>query len=309
MTRSAHVGIIIVTYNSAGYIGDCFDAAVRTGAEILVVDNASTDGTVDEVTGRGVRILTNGANRGFAGAVNQGIHNIGAEYLVILNPDAYVVGGLEALVAACDRPGAAGAGGQLLGSDGRPQIGFMVRRFPTVASLVLEVLVLNRVWPGNPVNRRFRCLDQDYSVGFEADQPAGAFLMIRRDVWRQLGGFDEKFYPLWFEDVDFCRRAVRAGYRLYYVPEAVAKHTGGHSIPKISVEMRRNYWYGNLLRYTAKHFRPMEARVVCVAVVAGSALRVIVESLLERSFAPVAVYSRVMGFAFRLLLHPSAEAQ
>jgi len=307
VTQSARIGIIIVTCNSAGYIGRCLDAAARTAAEILVVDNGSTDDTVNEIARRGVRILTNGTNRGFAAAVNQGIHNIGAEYLVILNPDAYIVGGLDALVEACDRPRAAGAGGQLLGPDGRPQIGFMVRRFPTVACLVLEALVLNRVWPGNPVNRRYRCLDLDYSVGFEADQPAGAFLMIRRDVWRQLGGFDEKFHPLWFEDVDFCLRAARAGYRLFYVPEAVAKHTGGHSIPKISVEMRRNYWYGNLLRYTVKHFRPLEARAVCVAVVAGSALRVIVESLLERSFTPVAVYSRVMGLALRLLVHPSAE--
>jgi N-acetylglucosaminyl-diphospho-decaprenol L-rhamnosyltransferase len=303
----ARVGIVIVTYNSAGYIGCCLDAAARTGAEIVVVDNASSDSTVSKVVSRGVRILTNSWNRGFAAGVNQGIANIGAEYLVILNPDAFIVTGLDAMVAACERPGAAGAGGKLLGPGGRPQVGFMVRRFPTVAALVLEALVLNRLWPNNPVNRRYRCLDLDYSLGFEVEQPAGAFLMIRRDVWRQLGGFDEKFYPLWFEDVDFCRRAARAGYRLYYVPEAVAKHTGGHSIPKISVEMRRNYWYGNLLRYTVKHFRPPQVRVVCVAVITGSALRVIIESLRDRSFAPVAAYGRVMLLAGRMLLNPAVE--
>ena len=96
--------------------------------------------------------------------------------------------------------------------------------------------------------------------------------MVRRAVWQELGGFDEGFFPLWFEDVDFCRRAVGRGYRLYYVPEAVAS-TGGHSISQLSVEKRRVYWYGSLLRYSAKHFRPVAFRVVCLAVVAGSLLR------------------------------------
>jgi N-acetylglucosaminyl-diphospho-decaprenol L-rhamnosyltransferase len=303
------VGIVIVTYNSGGYIGPCLDCAARTGAEILVVDNGSTDATVSEAAQRSVRILTNSSNRGFAAAVNQGITHTGAEYLVILNPDALIVAGLEAMMSACDLPRAAGAGGLLLGAGGRPQVGFMVRRFPTVSALILETLVLNRLWPSNPVNRRYRCLDLDYSVRFEAEQPAGAFLMIRRDVWRQLGGFDEKFYPLWFEDVDFCRRAVDAGYHLYYVPEAVAKHTGGHSIPKISVEMRRNYWYGSLLRYTVKHFRPHQTRMVCLAVMAGSAMRMIFESLRDRSFTPAAAYSRVIRLAGRFLLNPVLETK
>ena len=305
----ARVGIVIVTFNSASCIGGCLEAVSRIRADLLVVDNASSDATVREVTRCGVRILTNSQNRGFAAAVNQGIANVEGEYLLILNPDAFFIAGLDAMVAACELPGIAGAGGKLLGSDGEPQAGFMIRRFPTVASLVLEALVLNRVWPNNPVNRRYRCMDVDYSVRSIAEQPAGAFLMIRRDVWRQLGGFDEAFYPLWFEDVDFCKRVFDAGYRLYYVPEAVAKHTGGHSIPKISVEMRQKYWYGSLLRYTAKHFRPSQTRVVCLAVMAGSAMRMVIESLLDRSFSPVGAYSRVTRLACRFFLNPVAETK
>ena len=128
----------------------------------------------------------------------------------------------------------------------------MVRRFPTPAALILEALLLNRVWPNNPVNRRYRALDLKIDAPAPVEQPAGAFLMVRRAVWEELGGFDEGFYPLWFEDVDFCRRAANRGYLLYYVPAAVAKHTGAHSIPQLTVEMRRFYWYGSLLRFTCQ---------------------------------------------------------
>ena len=107
-------------------------------------------------------------------------------------------------------------------------------RLPTPAALILEALLLNRFWPGNPVNRRYRCLDWDSSSRSVVEQPAGAFFMVRRAVWQELGGLDESFFPLWFEDVDFCRRIRDRGFSLYYVPEAVAKHTGGHSIPQLA---------------------------------------------------------------------------
>ena len=182
----------------------------------------------------------------------------------------------------------------------------MVRQLPTPAALILEALLLNRIWPDNPVNRRYRGLALDYSTRMAVEQPAGAFLMVRRAVWRELGGFDEGFFPLWFEDVDFCRRVADRGYHLYYVPEAVAKHTGAHSIRQLTVEMRRVYWYCSLLRYSAKHFRPGAFRVVCLAVVTGSLLRSIAESVLDRSLKPLAAYGKVVRLASRCLLFGSA---
>src|SRR5262249_14875254 len=175
------IGIVIVTYNSAEHIGSCLDAALATSAEVVVVDNASSDATVEEAQKCGVRVIANPENRGFAAAVNQGIAQLNVKFVLLLNPDASIVGGLDALRAACELPDVAGAGGLLLDQTGRPQVGFMVRRFPTVAALALEALLLNRVWPNNPINRRYRCLDEDYSREFQVDQPAGAFLMIRRE--------------------------------------------------------------------------------------------------------------------------------
>ncbi len=300
-------GIVIVTYNSQSEIGRCLQAALDSGAQVVVVDNASADGTLAEIDrvsagGRGARIIANPQNRGFAAAVNQGFAALDTPYVLLLNPDAVLKTGLGALRDCCDLPGSAGACGCLVGLDGKAQVGFMVRELPTPGVLVLEALVLNRLFPGNRMNRRYRGLGLDYSKRLEVEQPAGAFLMVRRAIWVELGGFDERYYPLWFEDVDFCRRAKDRGYRLFFTPEAVALHTGGHSIPQIGLEMRAYYWYRSLLKYSASHFRPAAFRSVSLAVVAGSIIRGVAESALYRSLKPMAAYGSVVRLAGRCFI-------
>ena len=293
------LGIVIVTHNSQDHIGPCLDAAMPTGAKIVVVDNASHDGTIAEAARRGVQVIANSTNCGFAAAVNQGFVVLDCGYVLLLNPDSVMIKGLAALAEACESSRAAGAGGRLVDSRGVDQTGFMVRRLPRPVDLILEALLLNRVWPGNPVNRKYRSLDLKYGSRLEVEQPAGAFLMVRSAVWKELGGFDENFFPLWFEDVDFCRRAIDRGYRWFFVPDAVAKHTGAHSIVKLTLEMRQVYWYGSLLRYSAKHYHPVALRIVCLAVAAGSLLRMVGDVARERSLKPIGAYRRVLGLAAR----------
>lgn len=306
MTHRTDVGIIIVTHNSAVEIGACLDAAMGTGAEIVVIDNASEDQTGTEVGRRGVPLIANRSNLGFAAAVNQGVRFLAAPLLLLLNPDAIIQNSLEPLRQACLDPGTAAAGGLLVDDQGKPQAGFMVRRFPTAAALCFEALLINRVWPGNPINWQYRCMDLDNRAASEVDQPAGAFLMIRRDVWEKLGGFDEDFYPIWFEEVDFLKRAKDEGYRVRFVPESVAKHTGGHSIQKILLEFRQFYWYRSLLRYSAKHFPPGAEKLVCLAVIFGSAMRTMLGIPHQRSLKPIAVYGRVVRLAGRQLFSGTA---
>ena len=295
----AGIGIVIVTHNSAAEIGASLQASLASGADVVVVDNASTDGTPEQVRRLGGRLIANSDNRGFAGAVNQGFIVLNCPYIVLLNPDAVLLSDLNPLREACDLPRVAGAGGLLLGPEGRPQVGFMARQLPTAFALGLEALLLNRICPRNPVNRRYRGLDRDYGSRMEVEQPAGAFLMIRREVWKELGGFDERFHPLWFEDVDFCRRARDRGYRFYFEPLAVAKHTGAHSIRSLTLEMRQFYWYRSLLKYSAKHFRPFAFRCVCLAVAAGSVLRWVARAVRDRRFNQTAGYGKVVRLAGR----------
>lgn len=306
MIQTPDVGIVIVTHNSSAEIGPCLDAAVGTGAEIVVIDNASEDQTASEVTRRGVQLIANSRNLGFAAAVNQGVRSLGTPLLLLLNPDAIIQSSLEPLRRACLESQTAAAGGLLTDEQGEPQIGFMVRRFPTPSALCCEALLINRVWPRNPVNWQYRCLDLDYRAASDVEQPAGAFLMIRRDAWAKLRGFDEDFYPLWFEDVDFLKRAKDNGYRIRFVPESVAKHTGGHSIRKISLEFRQIYWYRNLLRYAAKHFSPGAEKSVCLAVILGSVVRSVLGIPHQRSLKSIAVYGKVVRLASRQLFAGAA---
>ena len=189
----------------------------------------------------------------------------------------------------------------MTGPDGLPQTGFMARRLPSPAALCFENLGINRVWPRNPVNWRFRCFDLDPAEtrAVEVEQPAGAFLMVRRAAWEQLGGFDEGFYPLWFEDVDFCFRLRAAGWKVFHVPEAAAKHEGAHSIRSIRLENRQFYWYGSLLRYAAKHYPPLMRRLVCCSVVVGSAFRLSAGAFRRQGWRQLKAGCRVIRLAGR----------
>jgi len=294
----SRTGIVVVTYNSGDVIGACLDSC--KGLPVVVVDNASSDSTCQEVRRRaGVTLIANAANGGFAAAVNQGVARIDTDLILLLNPDTRLESAIDALESACLENGAGVAAGLLRDSDGCAQAGFALRRYPTAATLALEVLGLNRVAPWNPWNRRYRCLDVDLSEPGVCEQPAGAFLMFRRDVWQRLGGFDTQFDPVWFEDVDFCKRAHDLGVKIQYVPEVTARHQGGHSIAKMDWGSRELCWYVSLLKYAYKHFRPYSCRGVSAAVVVGSLFRATIGLIRLRSVRPIKVYARVAGIAMR----------
>lgn len=301
-----NLAALVVSFNSADELQACLDAlsafAGELEAGVLVVDNASTDESVALVRRRsGVRLIANADNLGFAGAVNQGFHALPhADAVLLLNPDAHIASPPSMLAAELAHPQVGAASGRLV-SQGSAQVGFQVRRFPTPAALAFEVLGVNRLWPANPVNRRWRALDLDPGQPADVEQPAGACLLIRRKAWEQLGGFDQGFHPLWFEDVDFLRRASIAGWRVRYNPYFLALHHGGRSVAKVSWPRRQLYWYGSLLRYAARHFSPWGRRWVCCAVIFGLVPRLVMGIISGRSSQAVGVCGRLMRLAFSYL--------
>jgi N-acetylglucosaminyl-diphospho-decaprenol L-rhamnosyltransferase len=298
------VAIVIITYNSASEIGACLDALQGLpDVEIIVVDNASADDTRALIEYRGVRFIANSTNAGFAAGVNQGVRATTAPLVLLLNPDARLVGGLDAMAARILNSAAGAVGGMLTGEDGQPQAGFMARNLPTPATLIFEVLGINHLWPDNPLNWHYRCKALDPMTAALVDQPAGAFLMLSRAVWERLGGFDERFWPVWFEDVDFCARIKAAGLRIWYEPAGVAKHSGGHSIRALSLENRQRYWYGSLLEYAAKHYRATAFRTTCVGVVVGAFVRAAI-SLPREGFTVIGIYCGVVGLALNRFFRP-----
>jgi N-acetylglucosaminyl-diphospho-decaprenol L-rhamnosyltransferase len=294
------IGAVIVTWNSGATIDRCLDSCA--GLAITVVDNASTDDTVDRVRHRtDVYLIANAENRGFAAAANQGIARTPEDLVLLLNPDVELLDSVEPLAEACTKPGVAIAVGRLIGSNSETQKGFTVRRLPTALTLAFEVLGLNRLFPSNRVNRRYRCLDLDLDEEADVEQPAGAFLMFRRELWREIGGFDEQFFPVWFEDVDFSKRTLERG-RIRYLPSVAAKHQGAASIASLEWGSREVYWYVSLLRYASKHFTPSKFRGVCGAVVLGSAVRSLIGFFERRTLKVIAVYARTAGLSLRCMV-------
>ena len=271
---------IIVTYNSAESIIQCLGALAGEDCEIVVVDNASQDETLTRVEAfqahHPVELLRISRNLGFAAGVNHGVRAATGDILLVLNPDAIAEPSAVSAMIECMTPqSAAAAGGALLEASGELQRGFAFRRLPTLGSLLCEALLVNQLWPSNPVNRRYRCLDADYSTVQQVEQPAGACLAITREAWQAIGGMDTQFTPVWFEDVDFCKRLLDSGRKIIYCPAAKFRHSGAHSVGKLSFADKQLFWYTNMLRYARKHFSPAKVLILRLGVIKGMVLRML----------------------------------
>jgi N-acetylglucosaminyl-diphospho-decaprenol L-rhamnosyltransferase len=273
-----HCSAIVVTYNSAEAIVPCLEALAREDCDIIVVDNASHDETLrrieEFVAWNPVRLIANEENRGFGAAVNQGTQEADGNVFLILNPDAVAEpGAVAALVRCLEATYASAVGGVLLEAHNQPARGFAFRRIPTLAPLLCEALLINQLWPGNPVNRRYRCLDAHYSQQQEVEQPAGASLAITREAWDSVAGFDEQFFPVWFEDVDLCKRLLDGGAKIFYCPAARFHHSGAHSVGQLTFRDKQVFWYTNMLRYARKHFSRAQVLVLRLGIIIGMLLR------------------------------------
>ncbi|MGH9786154.1 MAG: glycosyltransferase family 2 protein [Terriglobia bacterium] len=288
------ISVILVTYNSRGHIGRCLDSLreLEQGlrAEIVVVDNASSDGTADLVRQRypAVKLIASPTNLGFAAAANVGARHSTGDSLLFLNPDTVYMDSLRPLQEALESSDRfAAAAPRLVDRDGRTQVGFTVRRLPSATFLAFEVLLLNRLFPGNPVNRKYRCLDLDLERPSEVEQPAGACLMVRRTSFEACGGFDEAFFPLWFEDVDLCKRLRERGGAILFLPHVRVEHHGAHSLESVTFSEKQIYWYRNLLYYVRKHFPWTTGLALRGALVLGMGLRMAAELLGNRAHPSV----------------------
>lgn len=228
------LSVVVVTYRAADFVGACLHSvrADDIDIELVVVDNASPDDTVDVVrrSRPDARIIPMRSNLGFARAVNAGVAEASGRHVLLLNPDTVVpAGALATLTRAIDADGSIGVvAPRLLNSDGTDQ--GTARRFPTpAAALFGRRSPLTRLFPGNRWSSRFlvglqRGADR---APFDVDWVSGACLLSPTALFRQLGGMDEGFF-MHFEDTDWCQRVKQAGLRVVCVPEAeVVHHEGG----------------------------------------------------------------------------------
>jgi N-acetylglucosaminyl-diphospho-decaprenol L-rhamnosyltransferase len=271
------VSLLIVSWNAAEWLRRCLTSLRGLPHEVIVVDNGSTDGSPDLVAHQfpECHLIRETTNLGFAGGVNAAARRASGDFLLLLNSDVEATpGAVDRLAAFLDaHPDCAAVAGLLIDDAGRPQHGWNVRRLPTLLSLATNLLLVDRLWPMNPVRRRALALDIDTSAPLRVEQPAAACLMLRRSVFEQIGGMDEVFYPAWFEDVDLCRRLHEKSAQVWLVPAALFRHRGGVARERLGTRGFAAAWYRNLERYVRKHHGSGALAMIKALVVIGMILR------------------------------------
>ena len=226
----AEVTAVVVTHNAAPWIERSLGSLRGTGAEVIVVDNASNDGTPDLVREqfREARVIEQ-ENRGFGAGNNAGMRAASGRYYLLLNPDAWLTdGALDKLVAFADEhPEAAVVGPRLLNPDGSLQRS--VRGYPSPWRIATEYFFLRKLGPRTHALNAFFGEQFDHESTREAEYLFGACMLVRREAVDAVGGFDEDFF-LMSEEVDWCYRFREAGWKVLFYPGAEVFHVVGASL-------------------------------------------------------------------------------
>lgn len=223
--------------------------------QVIVVDNASTDDSVEMLHREfpQVMVLQSKERRGFSANHNRALERGTGRYLMILNDDTEIMPHcLERLVRFMDaHPGAGACGAQLLNPDGSLQR--TANRFPTLAFGIFEALGLDARFPDNPVQRHNIYAQWDRASVREVDSVSGAALLVRREAMAQAGPLDPNYF-LYSEEVDWCYRLHKQGWKIYYVADARVTHYGGQSTAARAPKKYHDIYWQSFLYYYKKHF-------------------------------------------------------
>jgi GT2 family glycosyltransferase len=255
------VSVVVVNYNAGRLLDHCLDSLAarrpEPPAEVILVDNASTDGSAELAAGRhpGVTLIRAGHNLGFAGGVNLGAAHAAGEILFLLNPDAEIwpdtLGPLAGALAADPRLAVAGC--KIYDPDRTT--------LQHVGGVIHPSLITSHVGRGEEDRGQ-------YDEPADVDYVTGAALAVRRSAWDELGGLDPGYRPGYYEETELCLRARRRGYRVAVVPSARALHHESVSSGKLSARFFYRY-HRNRLRFLIRNhgpffwfgrFAPAEAR-------------------------------------------------
>ncbi|HKN40577.1 MAG TPA: glycosyltransferase family 2 protein, partial [Acidimicrobiia bacterium] len=246
---------VVVNYNAGAALAGCVASVLAEDPrpEVVVVDNASTDGSVGGLLRAhpGVRVVHSGGNLGFARAANLGIAATSAPVVAVLNPDTVLTAGTgDALTARfAAEPDLGAVGPRLHNADG--SVYPSARRVPSLADAVGHGLLFF-VWRDNPFTRRYRETGADPARPRDVDWVSGAAVWLRRAALDDVGGWDERYF-MYVEDVDLCWRLHRAGWRVAYEPAGTVEHLLGVSTAGRPYRMIAEH-HRSLLRFASVRF-------------------------------------------------------
>ncbi len=274
------LSIIIVSWNTQELLGRCLNSIYhntnKLRLEVLVVDNASRDGSAEMVKKEfpQARLVENKENLGFARGNNQGFSRARGEYVLILNPDTEVVSdALLQMVGYLKLNKEVGAvSGRLIYPDGTFQRYYS--RFPTILSILTRWFLPRTIAYKLKPTRDYLMLDDDFGKEIEVPQPAGSCLMVRRDLFLEEGFMDEQF-PLFFNDVDLCRRVYDKGLKIFVLPAAQIIHCkgkGGLEQAKPFLLLSAEYFI-SMVDYFTKHEGAIKAQLLKIFLSFGFLMR------------------------------------
>ncbi len=254
------VSVIIVNWNTKELLRDCLrsviDESGRVTLETIVIDNASTDGSVEMVRSEfpSVKLITNTTNEGFARPNNKGMECSSGEFVFLLNSDAVLTkGSLGTLVDFMKQTGVAGAcGPMLLYPDGTLQKS--VKGFPTLWTHFCDMAGLDRIFPRSRVFARGEMPYFSYDTTAEVDHTMAAAFLVRREVIARIGMLDERF-RIYYNDMDWCYRMKSAGWKIFFVPASRVVHHLGRTVEKINQDFSHfEELHNNVMLFYQKHY-------------------------------------------------------
>lgn len=254
------VTVCIVNWQGAEWLPGCLQSLREIDAlrlEVILVDNASSDNSVEVVrTGfPETKVIANSENVGFARGNNQAIRVGRGRHFFLLNNDTIVgKGSLESLVQFMEeRPRAGMAAGHLVNLDGSTQFRYYPVELPTLTSLSSDLFWLNRNSTSNRIGRGPLALHWDPAMPYRMEQVPGACILVRREAFEKTGIFDEG-YRFWYEDVELCARFLRAGWEIWYAPDARIVHYGGAGAKQLGFSERSLLRFRGMLRFAEHYF-------------------------------------------------------
>lgn len=258
------VSVIIVNWNAREYLQRCLQSIDRYLSyehEVVVVDNASTDGSADMVRTDfpDVQLIANPSNRGFAAANNQGWLQAKGQYVAFLNADTELIEEpFLALIERCRQDHAIGClGPRLLNADHSIQLS--VRSFPGLLDQIITLCKLRRVlaWT-SPMKKYLSPIRLSTKTLTAVDQIMGAAMLFPRSIVSTVGGWDDRYW-IWFEEVDLCQRVRRAGLKVMYDPTVAVVHHGGESFRQVVSLTKQRWFIRSLRRYTKQYWPAWQA--------------------------------------------------
>ena len=272
------ISVVIPVYNGAEVIGSCLDSVLacesESEIEVICIDDCSTDSSYSLIYNSfpQVKLYRNDSNKSYAFTVNRGIRKSSGEFVLLLNQDTVISPNTIKILAdkLISREDIGIAAPKLVNPNGSVQAS--VRRFPTHSDIIYHHLGLNKLQPDNPKYNHWKIPDFDYNLEQEILQPAFSAVMLRRRLYETIGPLDQEF-PLYFNDVDYCRRTIAAGWKILYTPQTSVEHIRGQAA--LQNVVRATYLsHEAFIRYMNKYHRGMKnilPNFVCTVLLVMSA--------------------------------------